>query len=112
MNSFTRQAAQGDMLITLIDELPEGIVEKKKENGVYILAHSETGHHHVIDQNHATAYEAANDPFVAYMVVEHPTELKHLRSFDTHSPITITPGTYRVNRQREYTPEGFRRAAD
>lgn len=111
MNTFTTQAAQGDMLITKIDELPEGVVPKELENGVYVLAHSETGHHHVIEPGHAKVYEAANDPFMAYMVVEHPTNLTHLRSFDTHAPITISPGTYRINRQREYTPEGFRRAA-
>jgi len=109
---FKNQAAQGDMLITKIGELPGGLVDKQLENGVYVLAHSETGHHHVIRPDSARVYEAKNDPFLAYMVVEHPARIEHLRSFDTHHPIDVTPGVYRINRQREYTPEGLRRAAD
>jgi hypothetical protein len=45
-------------------------------------------------------------------VVNKDTELKHLRSFDTHESLSIPEGLYRINRQREYTPEGYRRAAD
>ena len=112
MNTFNHQAAQGDMLITKIDHLPKNVTPLKLENDVYVLAHSETGHHHVVDPRHVQVYEAANDSFVSYMVVEHPTALKHLRSFDTHAPVSIPAGTYRINRQREYTAEGFRRAAD
>ena len=112
MKNFTKQAAQGDMLITKIDQAPLDATLTRPEKGVYILAHSETGHHHVISADHAKVYAAANDPFIAFMIVEHPSTLTHLRSFDTHAPITIAPGTYQINRQREYTPEGFRRAAD
>jgi hypothetical protein len=36
----------------------------------------------------------------------------HLRSYDMHAPITIKPGIYELRRQREYTPEGWRRVAD
>ena len=110
--NFINQAAQGDMLITKVGSLPNDLVETKAVNGDYILTHSETGHNHVVSSDSVTLYGAANDPFMAYMVVEHPTTIRHLRSFDTHSPITVNPGVYRINRQREYTPEGFRRAAD
>jgi len=39
--------AQGDILITRIDRLPEGL--KKADNTV--VAHSETGHHHIARPN-------------------------------------------------------------
>jgi len=112
MKTFKKQAAQGDMLITKINGLPTDIKPMQPENGVFVCAHSETGHNHVIQDNGVKAYQAANDPFVMYLVVDKPAELKHLRSFDTHTPIMIPPGTYRINRQREYTAEGFRRAQD
>jgi hypothetical protein len=112
MRTFKNQAAQGDMLITKIDKLPEGLKPMETEGGNYVLAHSETGHHHVVTPSDVDAFEAANDPFVMYLVVNKDTELKHLRSFDTHESLSIPEGLYRINRQREYTPEGYRRAAD
>jgi hypothetical protein len=45
-------------------------------------------------------------------VIEKPTSLDHKRTFDTHESILFEPGNYKVRRQREYTPEGFRRVED
>ena len=110
--TFQHQAAQGDLLITRIDKLPEELSPAKAEGGDYIVAHSETMHNHVMAEKDCEVFEAANDPFVLYVVVRNETPIRHLRSFDTHAPIHVSPGIYRINRQREYTPEGFRRAAD
>ena len=117
MNTFTNQAAKGDLLITRIDTLPENIVEvvdnKERE---HIVAHSETMHHHVVACEDVDYFHAANgddmDDFVSYLRVNKPTTLRHLRDFDTHPPIEFVPGIYRLNRQREYVIEGFRRAQD
>ena len=38
--------------------------------------------------------------------------LEHHRSIDTHEALEIKPGIYEIRRQREYTPQGFRRVAD
>jgi hypothetical protein len=35
-----------------------------------------------------------------------------MRSFDTHETLNIPPGIYEVRRQREYVPEGWRKAQD
>lgn len=113
MYTFEKQAAQGDLLITRVNALPEGFeLAEKTEDGLFVVAHSETGHNHVMSQESADFYTSANDEFALYVVVNEPTVLEHKRSFDTHSPISVGPGVYRVNRQREYTAEGFRRAAD
>jgi hypothetical protein len=102
--------AQGDLNIFAVASIPGGISEKKAENGQHILAHSETGHHHVIDGNTVRVYE--EDDFTSYLDVEKESNVVHLRQFDTHDPITLPAGKYRITRQREYTAEGFRRAAD
>jgi hypothetical protein len=52
------------------------------------------------------------DLFKLFFAVEAPTEITHLRSFDTHETLLVPPGNYEVRRQREYVPEGFRKAAD
>lgn len=114
METFENQCAQGDLFIRRIDMLPDGLTTMPEEDGKYILGHSETGHHHAVEaRSDIHAYQAANDPFVLYLVVKNePVALTHLRGFDTHKPIQIGPGNYEIRRQREWTPEGWRRAAD
>lgn len=102
--------AQGDLNIFACEAIPEGLEEAKAENGSHILAHSETGHHHVVDGNAVRVFN--EDEFTSYLDVREETSVVHLRSFDTHAPIALPTGRYRITRQREYTPEGFRRARD
>lgn len=104
-------SAQGDLNIFSCDVIPSGLKEKAPEqDGNHILAHSETGHHHVIDGSSARVLE--QDEFVSYLDIKKESNVVHLRSFDTHKTIVLPVGKYRITRQREYTPEGFRRAAD
>lgn len=112
MKTFKNIAAQGDVLFKKIDTLPEGLKEEKAENGVYVIAHSETGHNHIMKSKHVTLYANDNNPFVAYLVVDNTTTIGHMRGFDTHEPIQFDKGIYEVRRQREYTPEGYRRVQD
>jgi hypothetical protein len=98
-------SAQGDLNIFSCEEIPEGLIEKPPENGKHVLAHSETGHNHVIDENTARVYE--ENEFVSYLDVEEESNVVHLRSFDTHETIKLPAGRYKITRQREYTPEGF-----
>lgn len=114
MKQFKNIAAQGDMLIRRINELPENVTIEKSERGKFILAHSETGHHHSVkEQEGIKFYANDNDPFIAYLVVNNTKAyVEHERSFDTHETIAFDPGIYEIRRQREYTPEGFRRAMD
>lgn len=112
-----KQGIQGDVMFERVsaDELPEGLVKAKREvDGQLVVAHSETGHNHSFDPDECgvTVLEDPNDPLVAYMKVETPSDLTHKRSYDTHETVSFTEGFYRINRQREHTPEGFRRAQD
>lgn len=117
MRTFKTIAAQGDLMIRRIEALPNGITPMKTENGLYIVAHSETGHHHAIaDKPNVRVFESA-DPMVSYLEVVEATDkaetlLEHLRSFDTHETISISSGFYEIRRQREYTPEGWRKVQD
>lgn len=109
---FENRAAQGDVYFERIDELPKGVKPAPIENGVYVVAHSETQHNHVMDSRHAQMFIDETNQFIAYLKVKSPAELHHLRSFDTHESLAFKPGIYRVRRQREATPEGWQRAQD
>lgn len=117
MRTFVNQAAQGDILLTRIQELPDAVSEvAPTQNGQHVVAHSETGHHHVVPCADVNYFNAANDgtidPFVSYLQVNKATVITHLRGFDTHEPISISKGLYKINRQREHIAEGFRKAQD
>jgi hypothetical protein len=107
-----RPSFQGDLCIRRIAEFPANLKEGKAENGHYILAHSESGHNHVVKERSAQLLIDETNAFIAYLDVAEPTELEHLRSFDTHEPYLLEPGKYEIRRQREHSPEGWRRAAD
>lgn len=118
MKTFTRMAAQGDFIIMRVDSIPEGLVPMEAENGKIVVAHSETGHNHVMEMDRVEAFVAPNmksssaDLYELFLNVKEPAEINHLRSFDTHETLLVPAGKYMVRRQREYTPEGFRKAAD
>lgn len=112
MKSFSKVCAQGDIYITKIDKLPAGAIEVAPESGRVIVTHSETGHHHVMDARSVTMYRLPDSIMDCLLVVDSQTALEHLREHDTHTPIMFEKGTYHVRRQREYTPEGFRRVED
>lgn len=112
MRTFNRIAAQGDILIMRIAALPRGVVPIEPSNGRVVVAHSETGHHHVMLAERTKAYRLPDSIMDIFLAVERGDVLEHLRPYDTHEPIGLAPGFYRVRRQREYTPEGFRRVED
>ena len=109
----------GELTIVRVDEVPEGWTNGNEEDGKAIVGHSETGHHHVIERG-AIMYnppETWGDELErqlnAYLVVNEVfADLKHKREFDTHPTIRMPEGTYRVHRQREYSPQGLRQVQD
>jgi len=109
-----KQGAQGDVLLTRVDSLPKGLELAGTENGMFIVAHSETGHNHaVIDRPNVELYNHPLDPLLAFLVVNEATaNLTHFRGYDQHKTVQFDKGVYRINRQREHTPDGLRRVAD
>jgi hypothetical protein len=65
-----------------------------------------------MDADAVEMYRLPEEIYEAFVVVGKPTELRHLRDWDTHETLLIPPGTYKVRRQREHTPEGMRRVED
>jgi gentisate 1,2-dioxygenase len=109
-----RMVIQGDVAFTRVDDLEEKeFTTLKPEQGQLVVAHSETGHHHAfLENDDVEVLEDPDNEFVAWLRVTADSALKHYRAYDNHETIKFTPGIYRINRQREYTPEGFRRVAD
>ena len=99
---FENKAVQGDIYIRRIASLPDGIIRVIPENGVVVIAHSETGHHHVMDADKVEMYRLSESIVDCFIVVKEETSLRHLRNYDTHEDIHHRIGTYHVRRQREH----------
>lgn len=104
-------AFQGDVMFRRVASLPAGLAKARGEE--HVVAHSETGHHHVALGG---SYYPTPDPFVAYLVTTRPTKVEHRRSTDTHETLELLvdgpEAVWEIRRQREHTPEGWRRVED
>lgn len=103
---------QGDICIRRVNAIPASAKPVPKDGEYIVVAHSETGHHHVIESRAAQMLIGDTNAFIAWLDVAETTELRHLREYDTHESYQLPPGKYEIRRQREYVPQGWRRAAD
>lgn len=96
---------QGDVLIRQIPKLPAQPAQTRV-NGV--LAYGEvTGHaHKVEDVAKAEVMEIENGLYLR--VGEDGVRIVH----EEHGAISLPPGNYEIEIQREYTPEAIRNVAD
>lgn len=121
MKSAKTIVAQGDVLFLRVDKVPDG-ARKQKRSGPLVVAHSETQHHHVIDDNKVAYFEVPNDPLVGYLQLGDMgdgggggVDVVHQRPWDTHETIRLlgkAGDVWEVRRQREATPEGWTRVCD
>ena len=111
MKTFNNMAAQGDVLIRRVESIPGGAT-RVTGRGPVVIAHSETGHHHSFDAGGNVWLYSTPDQMVSYLEVKKPAVLKHRRDFDTHEEILFDAGVYEIRRQREWSPEGWRRVED
>lgn len=113
MKTVKNIGAQGDVMFVRVKSIPKGLEPAPTKNGNYVVAHSETQHDHVVESRNAQLLIDKTNALIAYLQVGGDgVEVKHLRGFDTHESLFLEPGNYEVRRQREHTPEGWRRAAD
>lgn len=110
MKTLKNIGFQGDVMLILRDALPADAVALPR-TGRLVVAHSETGHHHAIEQLDVVMY-GTSDPLVCYLQIADYAELMHHRPWHTHEAWRLPAGVIEVRRQREYTPDGWRQVQD
>ena len=116
MKKVTEFAAQGDVMFVRVSDLPvDAVPFSGSAEDARVIAHSETGHHHTVDGDGVARFEY-RDPMTCYLRcdAEH-MDIVHHRPHDTHETLRLLgePGAvWMVRRQREYTPQGWRRVED
>ncbi len=118
MKTVKRIAAQGDVVFIRVPALPTSAIEVT-HCGRVVVAHSETGHHHAIDSKALSYFEVPGQSLVSYLRFEEGigggAEVVHHRPWDTHEALKLLGGPgdiWQVKRQREWSPEGWRRVED
>ena len=103
---------QGDIMIMRVKRgtAPSNVKDLKTN----IVAHSETGHHHVVS---GASVLGGLDPMTMFLKADDSGKVTfdHLRDFDTHesySFLSDADDEIVIKRQRERAPEGWRRVED
>lgn len=98
---------QGDVLLVQVEG--EGIIVGQpipREGRKIVLAYGEvTGHSHAIADAGVKFIQVGAERF---LTSDKPFTVKH----QEHAPISVPAGTFKVVRQREYSPESIRIVAD
>lgn len=100
---------QGDVAFMRVDKLPADAKAAKTN----VVAHSETQHHHVVER--AKVFTVDDGQTLYMRAIGKSIDVVHQRPHDTHETIRLLgePGAiWRIRRQREYVPEGWRQIAD
>lgn len=101
-----RSIPQGDCLLIPIRAVPETARGQvlAPEGRHHVIAHSETGHHHVIEARGDIRHFGSLDRLRAFLEVggPAPAELKHLRDHHRHETQIVPAGAWLVQRQRAW----------
>lgn len=115
MNCF----AQGEIYARKVEELPEGLSDFTEKMGrAWVISHSESGNHHVIEDEGVMVMERTEDVpagmRILYAIVDQPTQLRQDAGGNPHEAHDLGPGIYELRIAREYDPfaEQARQVAD
>lgn len=123
MKEIKNCAPQGDALMFRVETMPADAVPVKPENGMLLVTHSETGHHHAVEARPGLElFQHPSDPLVGWLKINEEAQhadVVHHRPWDTHETLRLlysdspTGETiFEIRRQREHSPEGWRRVED
>lgn len=101
--------AQGEIYGRMIEALPDNLIAftERKEDGAWIISHSETGHHHLLDAQGVDVMERVKDVptglRILYAIVKEPTRL-YQDAAVPHDDHTLPAGIYEMRIARAYDP--------
>lgn len=104
MAANNKPIRHGEVLLFPVTKVPSSKGKTKKYMD-FIVGHSETGHHHVLESKHQYAVTVLGDDSV-FVQLAKPAKLSHKKTVNRHHDLVVDPGTYQVIRKREYDPFG------
>lgn len=91
----------GENGIKPVDKMPEGKAEKHTS---FIIGHSETGHHHILEATKGQEFDIIVKDGEIYFTNTYAAKVTHKKTHEIHETVEVNPGVYKVNRKTEYDP--------
>lgn len=89
----------GENLLIRVPAIPSSDTKTYKN---YIVGHSETGHHHVLESTKPFDVVIKDDQL--WLELFSTAKLVHKKTHDKHNTLIVQPGKYLVKRKTEYDP--------
>lgn len=90
----------GEILLHPVEKLPR---KKSEKHTNFIVGHSETGHHHVLESTEEfKVLKTGKDKIWVELLT--PAKLVHHKQVDKHMTLKVAPGKYEVIYKTEYDP--------
>lgn len=97
-----RQAIQhGETMLQPVDKMPNGKTIKVTK---LVIAHSETGHHHVLEATKEFEAIGSINKGDLYLRLFEPAKLVHKKATQQHKTLPVKPGVWKVLHKTEYSP--------
>lgn len=90
----------GECLLYPVKQLPKGNTHQESR---FIVGHSETGHHHVLESKTEFTVVDVYKAF-AYIQLTRSAKLVHQKTVNRHNDLTVPAGTYKIVHKTEYDP--------
>jgi hypothetical protein len=98
----SRTAIQhGEALMLPVSKMPKGKTTKVTKQ---IIAHSETGHHHVVEADTEFEIIGSAEKHDLYLRLFEPAKLVHKKPTQKHKTLPVVPGIWKVLHKTEYNP--------
>lgn len=92
----------GEALLLPVESFPEAVTIRKVTKE--IVAHSETGHHHVVESPVEFEVQGNVDKEDLYLRLFEPAKLVHKKPTQNHKTLTVPAGIWKVLHKTEYNP--------
>lgn len=80
----------------------DGAMGKSTGHKIFIVAHSESGHNHVLESK--TSFNVIEDKDNIFLELFAPASLVHKKQIDKHKTLIVKPGIYQIKKKLEYDP--------
>lgn len=102
MKQVKRTAIQhGEAMLFPVEDAPKA---DTKEVTSTIIAHSKTGHHHVVESSVSFEVQGDIDTEDLYLRLFEPAKLVHKKTTQKHKTLDIPAGLWKVIHKTEYNP--------
>ncbi|MDE2100922.1 MAG: hypothetical protein KGL39_26990 [Patescibacteria group bacterium] len=91
----------GEVILFPVSKLPKG--ETRQEIKV-VVAHSETGHHHIVISNKPVDVMGDVEKHDLYIRLFEPAKLVHQKTTDKHRTLKVPAGIWKILHKSEYDP--------